>query len=222
MANEIPPPIVRFRRIARIAALVSTGWAASGISSSGADAQEPVDLSDPRIVPETEADVPPDAGVDEELDHEQEALNPTAPRSEATPGALPPVGTPPLPAPTESGPPVVPPPEAPTSRPEAPAALGGSASQSADAPGSPELIQPAAAGADLANAAPAPSSGIGRAEYRVVPGDTLWSIAKKLLGPSAAPAEIAREVDRLWRLNADRIGRWNPNLIHAGVVLRLR
>jgi nucleoid-associated protein YgaU len=166
MANEIPPPIVRFRRIARIAALVSTGWAASGVSPSGAGAQEPVDLSDPRTVPETEPDVPLGGDVGD----------------------------------TEPGPPVVPPPP------------------------TPPVAEPPRAAAPMTAPPPAPppSSGVGRAEYTVVPGDTLWSIAKELLGPSAAPAEIAREVDRLWRLNADTIGRSNPNLIHAGVVLRLR
>jgi hypothetical protein len=56
----------------------------------------------------------------------------------------------------------------------------------------------------------------------VRPGESLWSIAKKLLGPSATPAEIAREVNRLWELNKDRIGTGNPDLLMAGTKLRLR
>jgi hypothetical protein len=43
-----------------------------------------------------------------------------------------------------------------------------------------------------------------------------------LLGPSASPARIAREVDRLWRLNEDRIGTGNRDLLMVGTKLRLR
>jgi hypothetical protein len=61
------------------------------------------------------------------------------------------------------------------------------------------------------------------ARFHVVqPGESLWSIAKKLLGPSATPAQIAREVNRLWELNKDRIATGNPDLLMAGVKLRLR
>jgi nucleoid-associated protein YgaU len=56
----------------------------------------------------------------------------------------------------------------------------------------------------------------------VKPGESLWSIAKRLLGPTATPAEIAREVNRLWELNKDRIGTGNPDLLIAGAKLRLR
>ena len=58
--------------------------------------------------------------------------------------------------------------------------------------------------------------------YTVQPGDSLWSIARRLVGGSPSAAQIAREVDRLWRLNAERIGTGNPSLIYAGTVLRLR
>jgi nucleoid-associated protein YgaU len=61
------------------------------------------------------------------------------------------------------------------------------------------------------------------ARFHVVqPGESLWSIAKKLLGPNATAAQIAREVDRLWALNKDRMGTGNPNLLIAGAKLRLR
>jgi nucleoid-associated protein YgaU len=53
-------------------------------------------------------------------------------------------------------------------------------------------------------------------------GESLWSIARKLLGPSASPAQIAREVDRLWELNKDRIGTRNRDLLMVGTKLRLR
>jgi hypothetical protein len=56
----------------------------------------------------------------------------------------------------------------------------------------------------------------------VQPGDSLWSIAKRLLGPDASPAQIARKVSRLWDLNDDRIGTGRPDLILVGTKLRLR
>jgi nucleoid-associated protein YgaU len=54
----------------------------------------------------------------------------------------------------------------------------------------------------------------------VRPGDTLWAIAGSLLGSNASPAEIAREVDRLWRLNAGTIATGDPDLLRVGTVLR--
>jgi hypothetical protein len=67
------------------------------------------------------------------------------------------------------------------------------------------------------------ASSNGDVRFHVVqPGESLWSIATKLLGPSASPAQIAREVNRLWELNKDRIGTGNPDLLMAGTKLRLR
>jgi nucleoid-associated protein YgaU len=57
--------------------------------------------------------------------------------------------------------------------------------------------------------------------YTVRAGDSLWSIARRLLGPEASAGRIAREVNRLWELNRDRIGTGNPSLIHVGTVLKL-
>jgi LysM repeat protein len=57
--------------------------------------------------------------------------------------------------------------------------------------------------------------------YTVRPGDSLWSIAERLLGPGASAAEIAHEVDRLWELNKDGIATGDPDLLLVGTELRL-
>ena len=63
----------------------------------------------------------------------------------------------------------------------------------------------------------------GHASTHVVePGQSLWAIAEDLLGKPAGIARVAFEVGRLWRLNADRIGTGNPDLIYAGQELRLK
>lgn len=61
----------------------------------------------------------------------------------------------------------------------------------------------------------------GKGFYTVRPGDCLWHIAADLLPGEAGTQEIEREVERLWRLNEDRIGTDDPNLIYSGTVLRL-
>jgi nucleoid-associated protein YgaU len=55
----------------------------------------------------------------------------------------------------------------------------------------------------------------------VQPGDSLWSIARKLAGPAATGSQIANKVAQLWRLNANRLGTGDPNLIFAGQHLML-
>ena len=67
----------------------------------------------------------------------------------------------------------------------------------------------------------AKSSASGRT-HTVRAGETLWSIAAARLGAGASAAQIAREVQRLWNLNASAIGTGDPSLIGVGVVLRLR
>jgi len=57
--------------------------------------------------------------------------------------------------------------------------------------------------------------------YVVGRGDSLWGIAEDHLEPGAGPATIAREVNRLWDLNADRIATGQPDLLMVGTVLRL-
>lgn len=56
----------------------------------------------------------------------------------------------------------------------------------------------------------------------VRPGESLWAIAAVLVGDDASPAAIAREVNHLWSLNAERIGTGNPDLLDVGTRLRLR
>lgn len=62
----------------------------------------------------------------------------------------------------------------------------------------------------------------GKDTYVVRSGDCLWHIAEGLLSPDAGTPAIAAEVERLWRLNEERIGTGDPSLIYAGTTLRLR
>ena len=67
-----------------------------------------------------------------------------------------------------------------------------------------------------------PGSLAGRGVHTVRSGECLWSIAAGLLPAGADNAEIAAEVQRLWKLNAGRIGTGDPSLIYAGTALRLQ
>jgi hypothetical protein len=63
--------------------------------------------------------------------------------------------------------------------------------------------------------------------YTLADGDSLWTIAARLLGlPQDSTKEnnarIQAEVDRLWNLNAARIGTGDPSKINAGTRIRLR
>jgi LysM domain len=94
-------------------------------------------------------------------------------------------------------------------------------------PASPLAAPPATEPAHLVQAAApaqtAPQPAARNARFHVVqPGESLWSIARKLLGADASPAQIAREVNRLWELNKDRIGTGNPDLLKVGTRLTLR
>jgi hypothetical protein len=69
---------------------------------------------------------------------------------------------------------------------------------------------------------PAPAAAASEPATHVVePGECLWTIAERQLGRGASDARVAALVDELWRLNADRIGTGDPNLIHGGQELRL-
>lgn len=55
----------------------------------------------------------------------------------------------------------------------------------------------------------------------VKPGESLWSIASDLAGPSASSGQIGRIVDQLWQLNQTRIASGDRDLIVTGTVLVL-
>lgn len=89
----------------------------------------------------------------------------------------------------------------------------------AQAQPAPSLDSPESLGASAAPDSPKPGA---RGKSHVVqPGESLWSIAADLAGRDATPAKIARIVNRLWDLNADRIGTGDPDLVMAGTTLRL-
>jgi hypothetical protein len=52
-------------------------------------------------------------------------------------------------------------------------------------------------------------------------GDSLWSIAQHLVGPSASDAEIHSKLVAVWDMNVKRIGTGDPNLIFPGQRLML-
>ena len=73
-----------------------------------------------------------------------------------------------------------------------------------------------------------PSVPRGSRTYTVQAGDCLWTIAVALLGDelrglteAEGNARIQARVDRLYRLNQDRIGP-DPSVVNEGTVLRLR
>jgi LysM repeat protein len=89
----------------------------------------------------------------------------------------------------------------------------------APAPAAPQPAPPTTA--SVSQSTEPPAGPINGPRYTVRAGDSLWSIARRLLGPDASAGRIAREVNRLWQLNEDRIGTGNPSLIRVGTVLEL-
>jgi hypothetical protein len=83
----------------------------------------------------------------------------------------------------------------------------------------PQAAQPAATPAQRNGAA---GSLAGHRVHTVRAGECLWSIAEALLPAGAGNAEIEAEVQRLWKLNAARIGTGDPSLVYVGTELRLR
>jgi hypothetical protein len=53
----------------------------------------------------------------------------------------------------------------------------------------------------------------------VAPGDSLWSIARRLAGPSASDQAVERRLVAIWDDNEQRIGTGDPNLIFPGTRL---
>lgn len=55
----------------------------------------------------------------------------------------------------------------------------------------------------------------------VAAGDSLWLIARRLVGPHASNETVERKLVAIWNLNQARIGTGDPNLIFAGTRLRV-
>jgi hypothetical protein len=55
----------------------------------------------------------------------------------------------------------------------------------------------------------------------VRPGDSLWSIARRLVGPRASNARVLRRLVSIWHANARRIGTGDPSLIYPGIRLHV-
>jgi hypothetical protein len=53
------------------------------------------------------------------------------------------------------------------------------------------------------------------------PGDSLWAIARRIVGPRASNGAVEKELVAIWNRNAGRIGTGDPNLIFPGTRLRL-
>jgi len=99
----------------------------------------------------------------------------------------------------------------------------------ADAPGAsrpptPGSPRPAGPATDPAGGGPAtagPTRGAPVAEtYVVRPGDCLWAIAARRLGPSATGTVVDSAWRRIYSQNRTAVGP-DPNLIHPGLVLSL-
>jgi hypothetical protein len=91
------------------------------------------------------------------------------------------------------------------------------------APEVPVTPEPAPSSPALLPAAPVDRAGsiAGKKSHLVAAGECLWTIAESYLPPGASNTEIATEVHRLWRLNAERIGTGDPDALPIGVKLRL-
>jgi len=64
-------------------------------------------------------------------------------------------------------------------------------------------------------------AGSGSGWVVVAPGDSLWSIARRHLGPGADNEQIEQYLVAIWDLNSARIGTGDPNLIFAGQRIKL-
>ena len=74
----------------------------------------------------------------------------------------------------------------------------------------------------MVKAASMSNSSVGSSGSVVVrPGDSLWSIARRLVGPSASNEQVSNKLGAVWGMNAKRIGTGDPNLIFPGQRLML-
>ena len=194
---------------------------------------DPGDDEPPADPEETPAGVP--GSSDEELAQEPDDDATSAPAPEDTPAVPQRLPAPSPPAPPPAAPPqVVAPPQGltgtgPASSNGVKPRKGGGDRQSAPKPRPARRVAaerrvPAQNSREnlvpTGDPAGAPPTGGGNVHV-VQAGESLWSIAAQLLGNHATAARIAALVDELWRLNADRIGSGDPDMIHAGDELQV-
>jgi outer membrane biosynthesis protein TonB len=185
---------------------------------------EPVEDPDAELVPLSESEAPV-TGEEAPVPPAEPVVTPED--QSVTPGEPPPAPGLDAPPPTTREQSTVKEPDRPREqRKTAPKPERSPTGQLPSAPPAPATIpvqEPAVVTQAIAPAADTPDEPIGDGRFHVVaPGDSLWSIAKRLLGPEASMAGIAREVNRLWTLNQDRIGTGDPDLLMVGTRLRLR
>jgi LysM domain len=77
------------------------------------------------------------------------------------------------------------------------------------------LAAPAPAQAQAASARDTGDARADRAHVVVRPGDSLWAISGRYLGPNATPQRVAKGAERIYALNRGRIG-GDPNQIFVG------
>ncbi|HEX5983589.1 MAG TPA: LysM peptidoglycan-binding domain-containing protein, partial [Solirubrobacterales bacterium] len=101
-------------------------------------------------------------------------------------------------------------------------ASGSAAPGGAQAPAAPTQQEAPAPSTQLVATPPAdPGRNLGgKDSYIVRPGDCLWHIAAAVLPTGSDTQAIEDKVAELWRMNEDRIGTGDPNLIYPGTVLR--
>ncbi len=92
---------------------------------------------------------------------------------------------------------------------EADSAPSSTAQPQADEPEAPATTTP-----------PEPAEPSVDAHYGVLPGDSLWSIARAHLGAAASTAEVAYLVDEIYQANAALVGP-DPDLLHPGTTLTI-
>ncbi|WP_176554784.1 LysM peptidoglycan-binding domain-containing protein, partial [Georgenia sp. 311] len=101
-----------------------------------------------------------------------------------------------------------------TPAPSEPAAAWPPAAQATSAPGAT-----APPGVAAPVSAPAAHTDLADESYVVRPGDSLWAVAARHLGPGATVADVAAEWPRWYEANRDVVGA-DPGLIHPGQLLQ--
>lgn len=99
-------------------------------------------------------------------------------------------------------------------------ALAAAAAPAGAADPPPAVPAPSLAGLPLPDRPTGTRSAPGRLDVVVRPGDTLWAIAERALGPAATPGEVAAHWPRIHARNAAVIGP-DPDRIRPGQLLHL-